>query len=159
MLIYTNSPEETKKLGFHMSKYLHNGDIILLSGDLGAGKTLFTKGLGLGLEIKEPVTSPTFTLMHEYEGRLPLYHFDLYRIEDPEELIEVGLLDYMYGDGVTVVEWFEKMDEYPPEYIKIKIFVEKIDQEIIQNRRRLEFFAKGSRYDNIVKKIEKEKIL
>ena len=152
MEIYTNSPDETKNIARYLAKYLDRGDIILLSGDLGAGKTLFTKGLALGLDINKPITSPTFTLMQEYHGRLTLYHFDLYRIEDPEELIEVGLLDYMYDDGVTVIEWFEKMEDFESleQYLKIKIFVKD------NSRRRLSFFSQGERYDNILKIIKEE---
>ncbi|UMZ74854.1 tRNA (adenosine(37)-N6)-threonylcarbamoyltransferase complex ATPase subunit type 1 TsaE [Natranaerofaba carboxydovora] len=152
MEIYTNSPEETKNIARNLAKYLDKGDIILLSGDLGAGKTLFTKGLGSGLDIDNPITSPTFTLMQEYHGRLTLYHFDLYRIEDPEELIEVGLFDYMYDDGVTVIEWFEKMEDFESleEYLKIKIFVED------NSRRRLVLSSQGERYDNLLKIIKEE---
>ncbi len=144
---YTYTEEETRRIGAIMAKYLDKGDIILLSGDLGAGKTQLTKGLGAGLNVAKTITSPTFTLMKEYQGKLNLYHFDLYRIEDPEEIIEVGLLDYMYDEGVTVIEWFEKMDEEPSGYIKIDIYVET-------DKRRLEFFAKGDRYDNILRKMK-----
>lgn len=148
--IYTNSPEETRTLARQISNYLKEGDIILLSGDLGAGKTLFTKGIGEGLGIDKPITSPTFTIMQQYSGRVNLYHFDLYRIEDPEELVEVGLMEYMYNDGVTVVEWFEKMDEFPPEYLKIEIFGGSLYEESGE-KRCLEFSSRGDRYEKIVK--------
>lgn len=152
MIIYTKGPGETKFIAGNLSTYLKGGDVVLLSGDLGAGKTLFTKGLGAGLEVSEPITSPTFTLMQVYQGRVPLYHFDLYRIDDPEELIEVGLTDYMYSDGVTVVEWFEKMGELPPEYIKIQIYVENLNEDL----RRLEFSYRGDRYRFLLEKLQKE---
>ena len=162
--LYTKNPTETKNLGYKVSCYLQEGDIILLSGDLGAGKTLFTKGIGEGLHIKESVTSPTFTIMQQYSGRLSLYHFDLYRIEDPEELIEVGLMEYMYNEGVTVVEWFEKMEEMPLHYLKVEIFGESlynkvnendIDNYDPENLRRLELSFKGPRYKEIIQELKR----
>ena len=92
------------------------GTVICLDGDLGAGKTAFAKGFALGLGIEEPVVSPTFTILHQYtSGRLPLYHFDVYRIEDPEEMYEIGYEDYFYGDGVCLIEWASQIEELIPE--------------------------------------------
>ena len=91
------------------------GTVICLDGDLGAGKTAFAKGFALGLGIEEPVVSPTFTILHQYtSGRLPLYHFDVYRIEDPEEMYEIGFEDYFYGDGVCLIEWASQIEELIP---------------------------------------------
>ncbi|HEX6542112.1 MAG TPA: tRNA (adenosine(37)-N6)-threonylcarbamoyltransferase complex ATPase subunit type 1 TsaE [Ktedonobacterales bacterium] len=98
----------TYRLGKLLGGLLRPGDVVLLEGPLGAGKTALTQGIGAGLEIPETINSPTFTLLKEYVGRLPLYHFDLYRIEDPEELFALGFEDYFGGEGVCVVEWADR---------------------------------------------------
>jgi tRNA threonylcarbamoyladenosine biosynthesis protein TsaE len=100
--------EGTHALGSLLGRLLEAGDIVLLSGTLGAGKTVFTQGIGAGLGVAATINSPTFTLLKEYAGRLPLYHFDLYRIEDPEELFALGFEEYFGGEGVAVVEWAER---------------------------------------------------
>lgn len=105
------SLEETQRLGMLLGTLARAGDVILLDGDLGAGKTAFTQGIGLGLGIGATINSPTFTILKEYEGRLPLYHFDLYRIDDPEEIASLGFDDYFDGEGVCVVEWAERGEE------------------------------------------------
>ena len=116
MQFETNSPEETFALGERIGKEARAGDICTLAGDLGAGKTVFAKGVAAGLGVREHVSSPTFTILQEYrDGRLPLYHFDVYRIEDPEEMYEVGLADYLHGDGVCLIEWAERIAELLPE--------------------------------------------
>jgi tRNA threonylcarbamoyladenosine biosynthesis protein TsaE len=106
-----------------MGKQAKKGDIYCLNGDLGVGKTVFTQGFAKGLGIEEPVSSPTFTILQEYESsRLPLYHFDVYRIEDVLEMEEVGYDDYFYGDGVCLIEWAERIQEIlPMNYITITI--------------------------------------
>lgn len=121
--IQTNTAEETYKFGYDMAKDARQSDIIALIGDLGVGKTVFAKGFADGLGITEPVTSPTFTIVCEYtQGRLPLYHFDVYRIEDAEELFEIGFEEYLYGDGVCLIEWADKiMDELPEEAMVVEI--------------------------------------
>ena len=106
------NPEETEKLAERFAKNAEPGTVIAMNGDLGAGKTTFTKALAKGLGIEETVTSPTFNIVKEYRGgRLPLYHFDVYRIEDPEEMYELGYEEYFYGEGVCAVEWAEKIEE------------------------------------------------
>lgn len=116
MVYETFSPEETYEIGRRMGSEARPGLVITLDGDLGAGKTLFTKGFAEGLGITEPVSSPTFTILQEYEGgRMPLYHFDVYRIGDPAEMEEVGFDDYIYGDGATLIEWSELIEELIPE--------------------------------------------
>ncbi len=116
MKLSSNSAEETFELGKICGQKACPGDVICLSGDLGTGKTVFSKGLAKGLGIKEPVVSPTFTILQEYkEGRLPLYHFDTYRVADPEEMYEIGFDDYLYGDGVCLIEWPEMVEELLPE--------------------------------------------
>ena len=108
MTYITNSPEETEALGRRLAARLAPGTVIAYTGDLGAGKTAFTRGLARGLGITEPVTSPTFTIVNEYEsGRLPLFHFDLYRLGSPEELFDIGWEDYLDRGGVCAVEWSE----------------------------------------------------
>ncbi|WP_108024172.1 tRNA (adenosine(37)-N6)-threonylcarbamoyltransferase complex ATPase subunit type 1 TsaE [Melghirimyces profundicolus] len=117
----THNPEETRNLARHLAPRLRRGDVIALEGDLGAGKTTFTQGLAAGLGIEEPVDSPTFTLIKEYEGgRLPLYHMDVYRLNHPTE--ELGWDEYFYGDGVTLVEWADRIEPMlPGELIRIEV--------------------------------------
>lgn len=101
------------------------GEVYALVGDLGAGKTVFTKGFALGMGIREPVNSPTFTILQIYdEGRLPLYHFDVYRIEEPDEMEEIGLDEYLFGDGVCLIEWAGRIEELLPEDL-IAVRIEK----------------------------------
>ena len=123
MIIETYGPEETKELGEKIGRQARPGQIYTLTGDLGVGKTVFTQGLARGLGIKEPVSSPTFTIVQIYEeGRLPLYHFDVYRIGDVEEMEEIGYDDYFFGNGVCLIEWAELIQELIPEQaIRIRI--------------------------------------
>lgn len=118
----SNSAEETFRLGEKTGREARPGDIYCLDGDLGVGKTVFTQGLARGLSVEDYVNSPTFNIVKEYEGRLPLYHFDLYRIGDPSEMEEIGYEDYFYGHGVTVIEWPERAEELiPEEAVRIRI--------------------------------------
>src|SRR5690554_1339069 len=111
---HSKSPEESHELAIQLGSRLRKGDVITLAGDLGAGKTSFTKGLAKGLGVTRNVNSPTFTIMKEYEGRLPFYHMDAYRIED--EFEDLGLDEYFHGDGVSVVEWPSMIEEQLPEH-------------------------------------------
>lgn len=116
MVKETFSPEETFEFGKALGKQAEAGTVICLDGELGVGKTVFTQGFAAGLGIEEPVNSPTFTILQIYEeGRLPLYHFDVYRIEEPEEMDEIGYEDYFYGDGVCLIEWASMISELIPE--------------------------------------------
>ena len=116
MVKETFSPEETFEFGKELGKQAKSGTVICLDGELGVGKTVFTQGFAAGLGIEEPVNSPTFTILQIYEeGRLPLYHFDVYRIEEPEEMDEIGYEDYFYGDGVCLIEWASMISELIPE--------------------------------------------
>ena len=125
MIIETNSPQETKELGKKMAERAKPGDVFTLVGDLGVGKTVFTQGIAEGLGIDEPVNSPTFTIVQEYEsGRMPFYHFDVYRIGDPEEMDEIGFDDYIYGDGLCLIEWADLIEEILPEK-RVAIRIEK----------------------------------
>lgn len=123
MIYETYSEQETMQLGRKIAENIQPGSVCALIGDLGVGKTVFTQGIAQGLGIKEPVCSPTFTILQEYEeGRMPFYHFDVYRISDPEEMEEIGYEDYFYGDGFTMVEWADLILELmPPGYQKITI--------------------------------------
>ena len=123
MVIETRSPEETFQLGEELGRKAVPGQVFTLTGDLGVGKTVLTQGLAKGLGIEEPVNSPTFTIVQVYEeGRLPFYHFDVYRIGDVEEMEEIGYEDYIYGEGVCLIEWADLIREILPEhYTEVKI--------------------------------------
>lgn len=123
MVIETNTERETYELGYEMGERSRAGQVYTLVGELGVGKTVFTKGMAAGLGITEPVSSPTFTIVQIYEeGRLPFYHFDVYRIGDVEEMEEIGYEDYLYGEGVSLIEWADLIREILPEhYTEIKI--------------------------------------
>lgn len=119
------SEKDTFSIGEKIGIQAKKGDIYLLHGDLGVGKTVFTKGFAQGLGIWEPITSPTFTLIQEYqEGRLPFYHFDVYRIGDVEEMYDLGVEEYLFGDGVCLIEWPSRIEEILPENCK-NIWIEK----------------------------------
>lgn len=112
----THSPNETRSVAFRLAQQLQPGDVLLLWGDLGAGKSEFTRGLAQGLGVRGSITSPSFTIMNVYDdGRMPLYHFDWYRLNDVEELYEMGMEEYLGGDGVAVVEWPSQCPEAIPE--------------------------------------------
>ena len=125
MIIETHDPEETFEVGRKIGMNAKPGQIYTLTGDLGVGKTVFTQGVAVGLGITEPVNSPTFTIIQEYEdGRLPFYHFDVYRIGDLEEMEEIGYDDYFFGQGICLIEWAELIEEILPEK-RIEVTIEK----------------------------------
>ena len=125
MVIDTHDPEETFEVGRTIGMNAKPGQIYTLTGDLGVGKTVFTQGVAAGLGITEPVNSPTFTIIQEYEdGRLPFYHFDVYRIGDLEEMEEIGYDDYFFGQGICLIEWAELIEEILPEK-RIEVTIEK----------------------------------
>ncbi len=135
MIIETNSERETYELGVKMGRDAAAGQVYTLIGDLGVGKTVFTKGLAAGLGIGEPVCSPTFTIVQIYEeGRLPFYHFDVYRIGDVEEMEEIGYEDYIYGGGVSLIEWADLIEEILPEHYT-QIRIEKAPEKGFDYRR------------------------
>lgn len=128
-----------------MGRLADSGDVILLQGELGAGKTALTQGIAHGLDIHGYVTSPTFTLINEHYGRLPLYHIDLYRIQEAAEAAAIGLEEYLYGRGVSVIEWPERAPEFwPEEHLLIKI------TNLGGNKRRLVFKPVGQRYRKLL---------
>ena len=125
MVIETTSAKETFEAGYRLAQSVHPGQIYCLNGDLGVGKTVFTQGFAKGLGIEEPVNSPTFTIVQVYEeGRLPFYHFDVYRIGDIEEMDEVGFEEYVMGEGVSLIEWANLIEEILPER-RTNILIEK----------------------------------
>ena len=128
MIIETYSQDETEKIGYDTAIKALPGQVYCLSGDLGVGKTVFTRGFARGLGIDEHITSPTFTIINEYEGRIPLYHFDVYRVADPEEMDYIGCDEYFFGNGVCLIEWAELIEDIIPEnavWIKIEKDLEK----------------------------------
>ena len=135
MVYETNSPEETFALARQLGEQAGPGTVYTLTGDLGVGKTVFAQGLASGLGIEEAINSPTFTIVQVYdEGRLPFYHFDVYRIGDIEEMDEIGYEDYFYGDGVCLVEWAELIEELLPQK-RVALVIEKDLQKGFDYRR------------------------
>ena len=149
MKIKLNGLEETKDFGIKLGKLLKAEDILCLNGDLGAGKTTLTKSVGLGLGVEEYITSPTFSLINEYKGRVWVYHFDVYRLENVEDLYDLGFDEYFYGKGVCVIEWAEKIERLLPKD-RIVIDIEKgedLEERIIT------ISGNGNRYVEIVKEL------
>ncbi len=146
---YSLSPDNTRHLGEIMGNLAGAGDVFLLTGKLGAGKTCLTQGIARGLGIREYAVSPTFILMREMKGgRLPLYHIDFYRLDNLQELADLGLDDYFYGNGLCVVEWAEKaMELLPREYLDVKIFYTS------ETERRLVLEANGERYNELLNRL------
>ena len=144
--IITASAKETIRLGERLARDTSVGDIFALIGELGTGKTILVKGIARGLGVKEEVNSPSYVLIKEYEGRLPLYHFDLYRLNSLSEIEAIGYEEYFYGKGLTVIEWAERLGPLlPPEHLLIEL--EGIDSR----HRRIRFSAVGKRYERIIR--------
>jgi tRNA threonylcarbamoyladenosine biosynthesis protein TsaE len=140
----TTSPRQSQNLGRNLGKLVQGGEIIGLVGELGAGKTCFVRGFAQGIDVGADawVRSPTFTLINEYSGRLPVYHIDLYRVGKQEELDSLNLREYLYGDGVSLIEWFEFLPAHEvDEYLELRI------AHGGGNRRQLTFIAHGERYE------------
>ncbi len=116
MELESHSAQETYEIGRQLGEQAQAGEVFCLSGDLGTGKTIFTKGFAAGLSVTDTVNSPTFTIVQEYAGRIPFYHFDVYRIQEPEEMEEIGYEDYFFGEGVCIIEWAELIEELLPEH-------------------------------------------
>ena len=141
--------EETEEFGKKLGNLLQSGDLLSLTGDLGAGKTTLTKSIGIGLGVEDYITSPTFTLINEYEGRVKVYHFDVYRLEDEEDLLDLGYEDYFYSNGVTIVEWGDKVENILPSD-RINLEIEKGED---QDERMVTLSGQGNRYRQIVKEL------
>jgi tRNA threonylcarbamoyladenosine biosynthesis protein TsaE len=147
--ITSRSPEETQALGARLGKLARPGDCFLLVGKLGAGKTCLTQGIARGLGIREYAASPSFVVVRELYGRLPLYHMDFYRLENIEEIADLGLDDYFYGQGVSVVEWAEKgLSLLPPEHLLIEM------SYLSDTGRRLKLKASGKRYNELLAELK-----
>jgi tRNA threonylcarbamoyladenosine biosynthesis protein TsaE len=145
--IVTRSPAETKRAGERIGRLLRAGDVLLLEGELGSGKTTLTQGIGRGMKVAEPVKSPTFVLMTEYHGRLTLYHADLYRLNDPGEVADLAL-EEVAGDGVLIVEWPDRAwAELPPEHLLVRL------QEKSARERSLTLIARGARYEQLIREL------
>ncbi len=140
---------QTRRLGARLGELLQGGEVIALEGELGSGKTRWVQGVGQGLEIHQPITSPTFTLVNEYPGRLTLYHIDLYRIDQVAEALAFGLEDYLYDEGVCVIEWAERAVEVlPPERLWITFY------HLDTTKRRISLRACGERYQQLLKNFQ-----
>ena len=132
MIFTTKTAEETIELGKKIGKLLQPGSIIAMEGTLAAGKTTITKGIAQALNIDETITSPTFTLISEYEGKMPLYHMDVYRLDSAEDFINLGVEDLMYGKGVSIIEWSEKIrEELPKSTITLRLEPQKDGSRLI----------------------------
>ena len=147
-MISLNNLEETEKFGLFLGENLRPGDVVCLNGDLGAGKTTLTKSIAKGLGIDDYVTSPTFTIVNEYYGKTDLYHIDTYRLDDMVDVDYLGFDEYFYSDGVTIVEWAEKIrDALPEEYMEINI-------KSHDDKRDLEINYLGNRFDKLKEKLD-----
>ena len=150
----SHSPVETQSIGHGLGKLLEAGDVVCLSGGLGAGKTVFTKGVAGGLGVTDSVTSPTFAIINEYTGRLPVYHVDVYRIDREEELADTGLDEYLYGNGVTIIEWADRFrGMLPGQCLWIEIKADSINDII----REIIFRPEGKRDREIVEAIKRSR--
>lgn len=133
------SPADTFRIACDLGEQAEEGTVICLTGDLGVGKTLFSQGFAKGLGVKEDVSSPTFTIVQEYEdGRMPFYHFDVYRMEEIEEMEEIGFMDRIYGDGACLIEWAERIVELLPEHYISVVIEKQLDQGFEYRRIRIE---------------------
>lgn len=149
MKLTSRSPEETQRLGMELGQIAQSGDVILLVGNLGAGKTCLTQGIAWGLDIDGYARSPSFVVVNEYKGRLPMYHIDLYRLDNIAEIIDLGLDDYLYGQGLCVVEWADKaLDLMPPQNLLIKI------DFLGDNERSLDLTPHGQRYKELINDVK-----
>lgn len=149
MRIISNSVRETLRIGRVIASSLNSGDCICLFGKLGSGKTVLAKGIawGLGIPLKK-VISPSFTLIREHKGRFPFYHFDLYRLKDPQDVLGLGYEEYISGDGLTLIEWADRLKYLlPKEFLKIELSVRT------ESKRKLEISASGSRYNELLKRL------
>jgi len=152
VIVKTDSPEETEEVGKLLGMHLGPGDVISLIGELGSGKTCFTRGIAFGLGIGEtvPIVSPTFTLINEYPGKTPLFHFDLYRIEDKGRIFDLGYQEYFYGKGVAVIEWGEKATHLLPDEYCLILFSSAFDE-----KREIKIKGHGKRFIEIIKFLNK----
>ncbi|MGE5626933.1 MAG: tRNA (adenosine(37)-N6)-threonylcarbamoyltransferase complex ATPase subunit type 1 TsaE [Solirubrobacterales bacterium] len=145
MELLLDSVEKTMELGIKIGKLVKPGDILCLDGELGSGKTHLAKGIALGLNINEHITSPTFTIVNEYKGRVKLYHFDVYRIDDPDEIEAIGFDEYIFSDAVSIIEWSDLIQDLIPKE-RVNIIIKKVPGKD-ENFRSVSINYVGSRYD------------
>ncbi len=153
LILKSTSADKTIKLGEAIGSLLSAGDVVVLIGELGAGKTTLVKGIarGIGVEDKRVVKSPTFSLVNKYEGYVPVYHFDAYRLEDTREMLDIGSDEILFGDGVSIIEWGDKVAGcLPEEYLRITLAA------ISENERNIEIYGYGDRYGEIINRIKSE---
>lgn len=151
--VTTSSPEETRKIGEALGRLLAPGDVVGLIGDLGAGKTVFAQGVALGIGAKGRVTSPTFTLIHEHMGRIPLYHVDVYRLRTLDDVESIGIEDYLYGDGAVVLEWADQVLSILPED-RLDIVIKRPDRDGDDNVREISISPHGERYQHMLEELK-----
>jgi tRNA threonylcarbamoyladenosine biosynthesis protein TsaE len=152
MEIISDSAGKTLDIGKRLAGNLKKGDIVCLFGDLGSGKTVLTKGISSGLGVdKDKVVSPTFVILRQYEGKFMIYHFDLYRLNRPEDILDLGYEEYFFGEGISVIEWAEKLGRLlPKEFLKIQLLVSAKD------KRKLKISAEGLRYKKLLEDIRED---
>jgi tRNA threonylcarbamoyladenosine biosynthesis protein TsaE len=149
--LVSDSTEQTQKLGHQLGELAQAGDIFLLTGNLGSGKTCLTQGIARGLEVKSNVISPSFVLVREHYGRIPLYHIDLYRLDNTGEIVNLGLEQYLEGDGLCVIEWAEKgISVFPAEHLLISL------KYISETKRNIVIQGKHGRYTGLVEKLQRK---
>ena len=147
--IYLENEEQTKEIGYKLGQLLTPKSVVCLIGDLGAGKTTMTQSLAKALEVDDYITSPTFNIVNEYDGRMPLYHFDVYRIGSSDEMYDIGFDEYIDGDGVCMIEWANLIEDIlPNEYLYIEMNYKETGREMILT-------PKGEKYEEIVKELTK----
>lgn len=147
--IYLEDENKTKEIGYKLGSLLTPGSVICLIGDLGAGKTTMTQSLAKALEVNDYITSPTFTIVNEYEGKMPLYHFDVYRIGSSDEMYDIGYEEYINGEGVCIIEWANLIDDIlPDEYLYIELKYKDMSREMTLN-------PVGEKYEKIVEELIK----
>ena len=152
MKIISGSVKETISIGKSLALSLQKGDIVCLFGDLGSGKTVLTKGISSGLGVKPgKILSPTFVLLRRYGGKVPVYHFDLYRLNDPKDILGIGYEEYFFDEGISVIEWGDRLGYYmPKEFLKIKLEISG------EKRRTLKFTATGRHYRRLLEKLNED---
>lgn len=150
MEIKLQNLKNTEEFGIKLGRLLKPGHIVCLNGDLGAGKTTLTKSIGIGLDVDEYITSPSFTLINQYRGRMMVYHFDVYRLEDVDELYDLGFDEYFFGDGVCIIEWAERIDKFLPKE-RIVIDIKKTDDV---EERILHISGYGNGYEETIKELK-----
>ena len=151
--VQTSSPEETRRIGEAIGRLLAPGDVVGLIGDLGAGKTVFAQGVAKGIGARGRITSPTFTLIHEHTGRIPLYHVDVYRLGTQADVEAIGIEDYLYGDGAVVLEWADQVLSILPDE-RLDVTIERLGKDEDDNVRKISISPHGERYQHMLEELK-----